>query len=812
MRAAPARHRVTRGPESRDGRQRWPASELLTSAGAGKATSHARRQSGNYALPIGRVGALAVSLGVGFAIAGAAQPAYADAGTASSGDSSGAGSSSSGAAASDSAATSKGSTDRPGVNRKRGPKTAAKPSVSNDIPETDDIAETDEDPELTETDEDPVLTEPGTPDPEEESTEAVPAEPTERPGATGGRKASPHSEIEKPVEVQHAVTSALQAIPEPSAESVAPVVADTGDAAAQAPVIEVAPAPAIEDAKPTVGAVTPKMTAASAALGTQSATPPNPLDVLVNTMMAWVARQISHTFVNRTPVAGPIVYEQNVLGQVYIDLNATDPNGDILSYEIIQPEKGWVYRDLISGKFVYTPWALVTGQPLTDSFKIVIHDDTEHLPGVLGQIQTLVETVTRFLGIAEADNLTVTIPVTVDPVYQAPPLVTPIAGGGHTIGGAPAPIVSTVDIVDGDSTRLKRVVIKIVTLAQDGDVLGYDAPADNPVVGSWDPETLTLTLTGAGTLAQYEEAIKAVTFSASQGALLVRGLSISATDEDDVDNIAPGSVLVGVWPAPTLPPLVTPIAGGGFTIGGSPAKIVSAVDIADGDSGKLAKLTVKIVTFAQSGDTLSYVAPEGNPVIASWNAADFTLTLTGAGTLAQYEEALKAVTFTATQGAALVRGLSISATDEHGIANIAPGFVTVGVSSPTRYVPLVTPIGGRSYTIGESPVKPVASVSIVDADSSHLQKVTMSVTTFGKSGDTLAFGGLPDNPITATYDAGTRTLTLSGIATKQQYEDALKAVTFTATQGGWTTRTLLIVATDTDGVNSSAGALTVSVW
>ncbi|MBI5734359.1 MAG: hypothetical protein HY997_00715 [Mycolicibacterium neoaurum] len=784
MRAAPARHRVTRGGEPRDAHQGWPASDLLTSAGAGKPGRHARkdagiRSPGNYALHVGRVGALAVSLGVGFAIASAAQPAYADTGTTSGGESS---------------AASNDSTDRPGVNRKRGPRTATKPSVTEKADETV---------------EEPELAEPGTPEPVQDPAEAVAEEPTD---TTEGRKDRPRIQIDKPLEVQKAVTVALQAAPELSAESVAPVVTDTDEAPEQTPVIEVAPAPAIEDAKPAVGTVTPKMTAASAALGTQSATPPNPLDVLVNTMMAWVARQISHTFVNRTPVAGPIVYEQNVLGQVYIDLNATDPNGDVLSYEIIQPEKGWVYRDLISGKFVYTPWALVTGQPLVDSFKIVIHDDTEHLPGVLGQIQTLVETVTRFLGIAQADNLTVSIPVTVDPVYQAPPLVTPIAGGGHTIGGEPAHIVSTVDIVDGDSVGLKRVVIKIATLAQVGDALAYTAPADNPVVGSWDPETLTLTLSGSGTLAQYEEAIKAVTFSATQGALLVRGLSISATDEDDVENIAPGFVTVGVWPAPTLPPLVTPIAGGGFTIGGSPAEIVSAVDIVDGDSGRLSKLTVKIVTFAQSGDVLDYVAPQGNPITATWNAADFTLTLSGAGTLAQYEEALKAVTFTATQGAALVRGLSIAAVDEHGIANIAPGFVTLGVSSPTRYVPLVTPIGGRSYTIGESPVKPVASVSIVDADSSHLQKVTMSVTTFGKSGDTLSFAGLPGNPITATYDAGTRTLTLSGVATKQQYEDALEAVTFTATQGGWTTRTILIVATDTDGVNSSAGALTVSVW
>ena len=927
MCAAPARHRVERSGGPRDNEQLWPAKHLLSASDSRGAVRHARKNPTNHALTVGRVGALAVSLGVGFAIAGAAQPAYADTGTTSGNESSSDSSDSSGSDSSTPAgprtpsASSGDASERPGINRKRGPKTAAKPSATT----------TDEDPEITDPDLEATA-------PESGDDPAVVVDAPER-------KARAHVQLDKPLEVQKAVTAVVQAAPELTADSVAPVVTDAEQAPSEALVIEVPKAPAIEDDKPTVGTVTPKMTAASATLGTQSATTPNPLDLLVNTMMAWVARQISHTFVNRTPVAGPIVYEQNVLGQVYIDLNATDPNGDVLTYEIIQPEKGWVYRDLISGKFVYTPWALVTGQPLVDSFKIVVHDDSEHLPGVLGQIQTVIETVTRFLGIAQADNLTVTIPVTVDPVYQAPPLVTPIAGGGYTIGKEPAHIVSTVDIVDGDSIGLKRVVIKVATLAQVGDVLTYNAPVDSPIIGSWDAETLTLTLSGSGTLAQYEEAIKAVTFSATQGALLVRGLSISATDEDDVDNIAPGFVTVGVWPAaklpplvtpiagggftlggnptkivsavdivdgdsgklskltvkiatlaqagdvlnyaapegnpvvgtwnaaertltlsgdatlaqyeealkavtfsatggallvrglsisatdedgvdniapgfvtvgvgaaPTLPPLVTPIAGGGFTLGGNPANVVSAVDIVDGDSGKLSKLTVRIVTFAQSGDVLNYVAPSGNPVTATWNAADFTLTLTGAGTLAQYEEALKAVTFTATQGAALVRGLSISATDEHGIANIAPGFVTLGVSSPTRYVPLVTPIGGRSYTIGDSPVKPVASVSIVDADSSHLQKVTMSVTTFGKAGDTLIFAGLSGNPVTATYDAGTRTLTLSGVATKQQYEDALKAVTFTATQGGWTTRTILIVATDTDGVNSSAGALTLSVW
>ncbi|AIL29996.1 hypothetical protein [Mycolicibacterium neoaurum] len=952
MCAAPARHRVTRSDQSN-----WQARGLLESGDIAGQARHARKVTSAYALHIGRVGALAVSLGVGFAIAGAAQPAYADTGTESPSRSD-SGNDSSASDTKNSPAT--GPESGSGVDSDRDTDSGHTPTGGASAGQAgsgaDDGADDDEDDGAI----DPgrVDTELDTDEPTEEATGEptdVIVDPAEPVGDTDtdtdpGRKSRPPVASVEPASVvttspghTDAAAESEESIPESETQESAPAPLEQ-EPAEQAPGTEVAPAPSVRDSAVSGGTDTPKMYAASAAAN-ESAPVLSPLDVLVNTMMAWVARQISHTFVNRTPVAGPIVYEQNVLGQVYIDLNATDPNGDVLTYDIIQPEKGWVYRDLITGKFVYTPYALVTGQPLVDSFQIVVRDDSEHLPGVLGQIQTLVETVTRFLGIAEADNLTITVPVTVDPVYQAPPLVTPIVGGGYKLGEQPAHIVSTVDIVDGDSTTLKRVVIKIATLAQTGDTLSYTAPTDSPILGTWDPDTLTLTLEGTGTLAEYEAAIKAVTFSATEGALLVRGLTISATDSDDVPNIAPGFVTVAVWPAtalpplvtpiagggftiggnpskivsgvdivdgdsgklskvvvkiatlgqsgdvlgyvapsgnpvtatwdentrtltlvgegtlaqyeealkavtfsatqgaalvrgltisvtdsdgveniapgfvtvnvaaaPTLPPLVTPIAGGGFTIGGNPAKIVSGVDIVDGDSGKLSKVVVKIATLGQSGDVLGYVAPSGNPVTATWDVNTRTLTLVGEGTLAQYEEALKAVTFSATQGAALVRGLTISATDEHGIENIAPGFVTVGVSSPTRLVPLVTPIGGRSYTIGSSPVNPVAAVSIVDADSSHLQQVTVRVTAFGKDGDTLVFAGLPNNPVTASYDAGTRTLTLSGIATKQQYEDALKAVTFSATQGAWTTRTILIVATDTDGVTSAAGSLTLSVW
>ncbi|QZT62105.1 hypothetical protein JN085_24875, partial [Mycolicibacterium austroafricanum] len=179
-------------------------------------------------------------------------------------------------------------------------------------------------------------------------------------------------------------------------------------------------------------------------------------------------------------------------------------------------------------------------------------------------------------------------------------------------------------------------------------------------------------------------------------------------------------------------------------------------------------------------------------------------------TKAQYEEALKAVTFSATQGVGIVRTITIDVTDDTGVQSLTSGLVLAGARNPLP--PLVTPFGGRSYTIGNQPVKPVAAVDIVDADSDYLTSATVEVTLFGRSGDVLQFNGLAGVPISGSYDAGSRTLTLTGTATKAQYEAALKAITFTATGGAWTTRTLAIRVTDDAGVRSSAGLLTLSVW
>ncbi len=94
---------------------------------------------------------------------------------------------------------------------------------------------------------------------------------------------------------------------------------------------------------------------------------------------------------------------------------------------------------------------------------------------------------------------------------------------------------------------LSGATVKITLFVRDNDVLGYVQPAGNPVtVSSWDPGSHTLKLSGTGTAAQYEQALKAVTFRTNQGAVTTRSITIYVTDNAGKDSLT-GLVTVSVW-------------------------------------------------------------------------------------------------------------------------------------------------------------------------------------------------------------------------------------------------------------------------
>ncbi|MCK5756028.1 MAG: hypothetical protein KAH46_25330, partial [Mycobacterium sp.] len=391
MCATPARHRARFQGEEETMQGFWSARSLVDPSRGGGAARHVRKTSSTYVLHIGRVGALAVSLGVGFAVANSAGVAYADsdADTSSSvsSDSQGGGAPADQQSEdAESAATEDGDPDE-------GDPADDESSIDDaeDLAEQELDAEQDFDAEQ-EPDDDVALDDTTDEDADEpDSDPEASSPPPAVDDSEGGGAATPETDDEGP-SAESPVVEPADAEPDSDVpvddlldEVSGPAEATEADDDPQTDVVAlksvnqesadelVDSATEAEESVETVNVVSALVSNVVSPFADPEAPAPAPW---LDAVLAWVRRQIEHTFFNKSPVFGPIESSQILTGQVLFDLNESDPNGDPLTYTIIQPEHGLVVRELITGKFVYTPTSIVAGDPLTDSFQVVISDSS----------------------------------------------------------------------------------------------------------------------------------------------------------------------------------------------------------------------------------------------------------------------------------------------------------------------------------------------------------------------------------------------------------------------------------------------------
>lgn len=800
MSAQPARHRVTNTDAIDAASGFWAAKDLLGRAESTGAPKHARKVAPRYAVHVGRVGALAVSLGIGFAIANSATAvAYAetdsDSGSNPSASPNTSGSDGSGQASDDSKDT----------------KSTGDGDGDGDSEDSDDDAEGPADEE-------------SDPDPDEAEEEADGPEDAVSPRENTSRKRATAIVHSVDTEVATAATVAAdedtevvgpandvdQPEPPPAEGAPAPEVTATSLRTDQAFLsAEVVPTAEATVEVNVVGAVVSKLVAPLVDTGApvQSA--------VTDPVLAWIRRLISHTFFNKTPVIDSIGKTFLPTGQVIIDVNATDPNGDPLTYEIIQPDPsvGVVFQVPLTSQFVFTPLLPVLGQPLGVDFSIIVKDDSEHLTGVLGSIQSLLHSLSRAFGLAQADNKTVGVAFEVPPLVQFPPAVLAVGGLPYVLGADPVKLVSIAEITDADTPTLQEALISVGVGQVAGDKLGYIAPEGVSLDSSWVNDH-TLKLSGTASLADYEKALKAVTFSTDNLGLVARIVGITLTDTDGVSTPIPIPVSVLVLPgidikAPPVLVATAPLLG--FELGGAPAKLMTIAEITDADSQNLKEALVYVDIGRQVGDKLGYIAPAGVTLSATW-INDYTLKLSGDAPIADYEAALKGITFSATQLGLIAREVTVSLTDADDVkggglvaAVVLPGIV---IELPLTVVPVPNALV-LVHTTGKQPLKLMSSVAIANADNGQLKGATVTINPLGRlSGDRLVYSGTVGS--IAVQQTNDHTLTLSGLASVADYQAALTSIGFSSSQAGLA-RTVSITVTEEDGdTNPLPGLVSVS--
>jgi hypothetical protein len=754
-----ARHRIAATSSSEQ--PFWSAKDLCNPEGAG-ARRHARRDQSRYALHIGRVGALAVSLGIGFALANSAI------GTAAAETD---GSSSSASADQDSSSASSETQNQAGPSGGGGPADTSADDVSqesgeDDLDDEEDLDEDAADSELAADDE--VA--------DDETADDEAAELTTANEGPAAESEESHSQTQT---TRHA-TKRTAALKTEAVEVDTPAVDDVASANVLNAVVANVVAPLADPALPAPSPVT-------------------------DGVLAWVRRVITHTFFNKTPVVREVETEQILTGQTIITIDAYDPNGDPLTYEIIQPQGGLVFREPLTGAFVYTPTVPVIGDEVPVKFDVVIRDDSEHLTGILGSIQNVLHSIARIFGLAQRDNYTQTIEFTAKPVLQTAPTLVVTGGLPYLIGSDPVKLLSTATIVDVDSPSMAEATVTIGIGRQDGDQLRYVAPDDIDI----DVEQIneyTLKFTGLASQDDYEKALKAITFSTTDLGLLARTVDLSIIDEHGLENVIPAFVATVVLPGLPLdvPPSILAVGGLPYFLGGDPVKLLSVAEIEDLDSASLKQAMITISDLTRSaGDTLGFEVPDGIDIDVDY-VNDWTIVLSGVASKADYETALKAITFSATQLGIPARTVEVTLTDAQGVDSLAPALVAATVlPGIVAELPLiVTPVGLPVHTIGKPPVKLLSSVVIANADDGKLDGAVVTIGLNRADGDKLGFTAVAGNPVTLTQ-TNDWTITLSGTGTVEQYQQALQAITFSATALGLP-RTVTINVTEGDGDTSPA--------
>jgi VCBS repeat-containing protein len=166
-----------------------------------------------------------------------------------------------------------------------------------------------------------------------------------------------------------------------------------------------------------------------------------------------------------------------------------------------------------------------------------------------------------------------------------------------------------------------------------------------------------------GSSGQYVQAI-----TTSSNAYNAAGTPAPTTDQRGVTRGA--SADIGAYEVVTnIAPVVTTSGTAlAYTENAAATAVDSGLTVADGDSTNLASATVSITTgFVSGQDTLAFTNQNG--ITGSWNSSTGVLTLSGSATLANYQSAMRSVTYVNTSEAPGTATRTVSFIANDGTAN-----------------------------------------------------------------------------------------------------------------------------------------------
>lgn len=304
----------------------------------------------------------------------------------------------------------------------------------------------------------------------------------------------------------------------------------------------------------------------------------------------------------------------------------------------------------------------------------------------------------------------------------------------------------------------------------------------------------TLTLTGDAGLADYQAALRSVTYAVTSASIepSARTVDITVTTSD---GDLTGSRTINIEEqttneAPvlaTLTPVVMNVANLDTSGNVEPVSIIPSTlenVVTDSDSAQLGQAIVTIDDGRVDGDVLAFTEQAG--ITGNFDESTGVLVFAGDASVADYEAVLRSVTFGVSDAANIgQRIVSIEVTD------VASGSLSAATDQVDLRIDVVSSQTARVTTSsiaqelgnGERLATVDPSILVVGGDDAVVTGATVQLSSGYQVGeDELSFVSMRSNPeVSGSFDAPSGTLTLTGNASADVYQSALRNVVYTNT-------------------------------
>ena len=409
-------------------------------------------------------------------------------------------------------------------------------------------------------------------------------------------------------------------------------------------------------------------------------------------------------------------------------------------------------QTLVDG-LTYTNNLFSPGEPMRDVTLTSIHDTGGTSPGVDTTALNIISTVN----------------------FNVAPTVTAGDTLNYTENDAATVIDPTITITDPDNANMASAKVAITTgFDNTQDVLSFTPVG--AINGSYNPLTGLLSLSGTGTKAEYEQVLESVKYQNTSDNPSTAQRTVSYTVNDGFVDSAAGTATINVTAVNDVPVTTTTGGSTAYIENAAAVTIDGSLTVTDPDSS-IASAQVRVSANFQAGDSLNFV--DQNGITGVYTPGTGVLALSGTTTVANYQAALRSVTFSSTNNdPGVSKTIEFKVNDALVDSNLATKALAI---TPVNDEPTLTATanGGGAVTFTETsnPASPGSgpvdlfsspSTSTVEAGQT-LTQVVITVTNVADTTEYLTVGATAvdlvngnSESVTVGGAAGTAAVSITG--------------------------------------------------